>query len=360
MTTRFAVGMLVDEKTGIKVIGPSNPFDGKLTLIYAMRMNSAGVALASAARSAAILPVGDPEKTLYGRDGHPIIQTARTAKEAVDLAEKVAKIGGMRVGSGGSRTYVDKNEAYLIEGYGPGDYAITGPMRDLSFGSANTIVSPKLKHLESYPMGFLRAKRAQELLDKRGWYADDTPWRQGHVTSPYLFRCLRDHKHGFDQTYLYDDRGNIANWGYNLISAWGYVCEISSEQPDLLSVFWITPNFPPFSPFIPFFMGSNKIPPTFAIGTSNNTDVFQELVRVTGYNIGSADKLQAFWEAFEFETVREMRYVVDDAKTLVKRGDRKGAEELLYKFTEAKCELALAYAQRLIKSVSEGGISLAK
>ena len=362
--TRFAVGIFVNEKTGVKVIGAVNPLDSKKLISwsvgYPYRLNSAGVALTSAGRSAAFPPKGDGDKTIYGRDGNEIIQTARTAKEAIDLAEKVAKTGGVRIGSGGSRTYVDKNEAYLLEGYGPGEYAIIGPMKDVSYAHANTIVSPKLKHLEAYPMGFLRAKRAQELLDKRNWYSDSTPWREGQITSPYLFRCLRDHKTGLDQTYLWDNTGNISNWGYDQISRWAYVCEISATHPDLLSIYWTTPNFPPFSPFIPFFIGLNKVPPAFEAGPANKTDVFQNLIRAIGYNMEAADKVQAFWEAFEIETIREMRYVINNAKALVKAGDMKGAEAQLYEFTNSKCELAVTYAQRLFDKVSEGTVNLEK
>ena len=95
--------------------------------------------------------------------------------------------------------------------------------------------------------------------------------------------------------------------------------------------------------------------PRFAVGKTNRTAIFHELVTAIGYNLSYADKVQQFWEAFEFQTLREMFYpwggVLAEAKTSMKAGDRGKAEDLLYEFTSKKCELALTYAAELTEKV---------
>lgn len=369
MTLRFAVSISVDEKTGIKVISCSEPaipegkggplaWDPAAKLYPASFLSSCGVAASQNLRGALHAAEGDPDVTLYSLAGK-VLQSARTAKEAIEMAEKIAQTGGVRVGAGGSKIYADKDEAYMIEGYGPGDYAITGPMKDLSFAHANTIIAPSIKHLErSWPSGIRRMQRAQELLDQRGCYCESIPWAGGQITTPYFFRILRDHKYGFDATYSRDDRGNISWWGCGGRTAYAMVNEISEDYPDLLSIWWATPNFPPLSPFIPFFTGVTNIPPTFAVGAANETEVFQKLVNTVRYNLGWLDEVQEFWEAFDGQTVREVFYLTRKARELAKAGDRKGTVELLYKFTSGKCELAVTYAKALMEKISENQISV--
>lgn len=360
MTPKFAVDISLNEKTGIKLIGPSEPPWICPALHY---LNSCGVALQSNSRSTKYPEQTDIQKSLYGREGMRILQEAHTAKEAKEIAEEIAQTGGCQPWlpgasfGGGSRTFADKDEAYIVEGFGPGKYAIVGPMRDTAFAHANYIISPQLKPVEAVPVGVRRAKRAQELLDQRleTMPSVASPTGAGSLTQAYLFRILRDHQYGFDQTYAYDDRGNISGWGYATTNQFAVVSAISADYPDLLSTWWSTPNFAPFSPFIPFFIGINQVPPTFAAGKTNKTAIFAELVTAIGYNLSYADKVQQFWEAFEFQTLREMFYpwsgVVANVKTLMKAGDRKKAEDLLYEFTNNKCELALTYATELTEKV---------
>jgi len=360
MTPRFAVDILVNEKTGIKLIGPAEPRWICPALHY---LNSCGVALQSNARSNKYPEQSDIQKSLYGREGMRILQEAHTAKEARDIAEEIARTGGCQPWlpgdsfGGGSRTFADKDEAYIVEGFGPGKYAVVGPKRDTAFAHANYVISPKLKRSEVTPVGIRRAKRAQELLDQRMETVASVacPTGAGSLTQAYFFRILRDHQYGFDQTYAYDDRGNISGWGYATTNQFAVVSAISVDYPDLLSTWWSTPNFAPFSPFIPFFIGINQVPPAFAVGKTNRTAIFHELVTAIGYNLSYADKIQQFWEAFEFQTLREMFYpwggVVAEAKIAMKAGDRKKAEDLLYEFTSKKCELALTYAAELREKV---------
>ena len=117
MVPSFAITLRVNQETGIKVIGIGTPSTINKELWF---LNSHGVTFQSNARSVYKPGKGDVHKTLYGQAGCEILQKVRTAKEAIDLAEKIAQTTGVRTGGGGTRTFADKKEAYLIEGSGPG------------------------------------------------------------------------------------------------------------------------------------------------------------------------------------------------------------------------------------------------
>ena len=133
---------------------------------------------------------------------------------------------------------------------------------------ANYNIDPAMQQLEGRPSGMNRAARAQELIDERA----------GSITTPYLFSVLRDRDlYPFDSTLSYDNRGNVAVWCYGGRTNYCHFEEISADYPDFLSVLWITPNFPVTSPFLPFFIGLEEVPPSFADADTNQTEVFQEL-----------------------------------------------------------------------------------
>ena len=66
------------------------------------------------------------------------------------------------------------------------------------------------------------------------------------------------------------------------------------------------------------------------------------------------DDVQKFWEAFEFQTVREKREMEKEVKKLADEGDREAAESVLYDFVNEKCELAVAYAKELTELMVDG------
>ena len=69
-----------------------------------------------------------------------------------------------------------------------------------------------------------------------------------------------------------------------------------------------------------------------------------------------ADEVQEFWESFEDQALREIWHLRKDVISLLKDGDEKGAEKMLYDFVNDKCELAVEYAQELTKAVNAHGL----
>ena len=66
------------------------------------------------------------------------------------------------------------------------------------------------------------------------------------------------------------------------------------------------------------------------------------------------DDVQKFWEAFEFLTVREKKDMESEVIQLADKGNKEGAQSILYDFVNKKCELAVAYAKELTKLIVEG------
>lgn len=326
---------------------------------YRQFLNNNGVGQQSNARSGNRTWEGDFNKTIYGDEGFRVLAESTTAEEAIAIAKQIADADGVRVPGGGSRTIFDKKEVYLIEGFGKGDYAIHGPWRNDIISHANYLLAPELRKFQDVPSGLFRGQRAQELLDKRGKYAEETSHLPtGQITPAYMFSICRDAEYrdpktgGFDQTYKSDDR-NIARLGYNTTSRYGIVIEIPKSNEKFLSTMWVAPGFPPFVPFLPFFNGVSTVPPAIGPIATNKTDVFWDLCTVLTYNPAYQAKVQGFWESFEFETLREMNYLFAIWKLYTEQGKTKEAEDLLYSFTNERVELAIDYAKNWVKVIDD-------
>ena len=331
------VRITVNEKTGIKTIN---------------ELNSCGVARQGNGRNpfpgmeGGASTFADPKEAYvveyaFAKKDHPhakdpheaALASARTAKEAVDVCVKELPAGS---------------------------YHIIGPLRNQAFGQANAYLTPALLALQSDPaFSRDRQKRVQDLLradDPR--HGPTVSGASGQISTLYLFSVLRNHEvpWGFDTTWKFgrQDLGDLCRWSYRGISRNGDVREISSDYPDLLSIYWTTAHFPAFSPFLPFYIGLTSIPPTFADGKTNESDIFRELFHAIAYKMNYADDVQRFWESFDLLTVSELELFETDVKGFMDRGDRKGAEKLLYNFSNRKCELAVSYAKELVKIIVEG------
>ena len=227
-----------------------------------------------------------------------------------------------------------------------------GPLTSGTFSCANAFISPKLKHLESMPKGYNRRIRAEKLLEKRKWGNAYSPFVLGRITTPYLFRILRDRNNTSpDLTYEDDTRGAISLFSFERRTVFGEINEIDPANPDMLSICWATPNFPPTSPFIPFFTGLEEIPPSFGESSENKTNVFQELLNAITFDLEVIPNIQSFWESFEYKTLCELKYLREQIEDLVDGGDRKSARERLYQFSNEKCEKSIEYAEKLIQWV---------
>jgi hypothetical protein len=125
----------------------------------------------------------------------------------------------------------------------------------------------------------------------------------------------------------------------------------------MLSIRFEAPNSPLFSPHVPFFIGQGEVPPSWRDAETNRTLVFQELMNAVLYNLDIADDVRSFWESFDDETAREVYgFVLPEAKSLIEKDDREAARELLYRYSNSRCEAAVTYARQLIAAVKKTSV----
>lgn len=333
--SKIVVRMTVDDETGIKVIGMLNS-EG-----VGAAGNGIGCVPGAQCDSDTYIDKDSGYRLDHGymKDAYPdychdypwlarsyILRKAHSAEEALKLA---------------------------TDGLPPGSWEITGPIKDNAFGAANTFIGPHLWNFSKDPAGWnkdVRRERAQQLLDER----------MGTITTPWMFRIMRDHDlYDYDLTVSSDNDGHIARRGYNGFNGGTYYCfvnEVHPEYTDMLSVYWTTFNWQLISPFLPFFIGLPAIPPAVTEGDANKTVVFQELLNAVAYNMDLLPKVEQFWESFEFETLREIVYLEKQVIKLVDDGNREAAEQLLYDFCNEKVELAITYATMLTEKVIEDSL----
>lgn len=348
----FGLRITVDEETGIRVI-----WDARTRKVP--RMNNYGVCHTQNYRTDCKAMTEDPDnlKTLYGDTGDVILSKAKTAKEAIDMAIVIADRDGVRSQCGGAKVYADKDEVYMIEGGDIGSYAISH-YTNIALAQSNTIINPAWKDHEAFLCGMTRMLAAQEYLDQ--FVRANEPYGKsgGQISSPIIMKAFRLHEGGFSRLYQGNGwlKGTVASLGHQGGTEFASFGEIDKKYTNTLSIFWTTPFYPVFTPFIPFFVGIEKIPPSFAVGEENKTHVFVELINAIRYNMDLADEVQEFWESFENQTLCEIWHLRQDVISLLKDGDEKGAEEMLYDFVNDKCELAVEYAQGLTKAVNAHGL----
>lgn len=339
LTPTRVVSITVDEKTGIRSIGGALNDQGVTAQhngrrpLPGMRGRSDTWADANEAYIVEYAYVVADHPDAVRSSSRKALAAAHTAKEAVDI---------------------------YVAGLPEGSYYILGPFRNEAYGHANAYIEPELwpsQRDSTYSRN--RGERAHELLQERNSWRNATEssvW--GEISSLYLFGILRTHDTpwGFNSTwtFYYEESGNICRWGHDAISSIGTVSEVNAEYPDLLSIYWCAPAFPAFCPFIPFFMGLDEIPPAFADGEKNESDIFRELFSAVSYKMDYADGVQKFWESFDHQTVSELMFFYRDVEELLDDGDMEGAKQLLYNFSNAKSELAISYAKELVKLIVEG------
>jgi len=359
----FGLRMTTNEETGIKVI-----WDARYRKVP--RLSSEGVTHTQNARTSPGAftwksETGN-EKTLYGLDyGHAILGKAHSAKEAIQMAEEIAKEYGVRSGTGGAKMYGDPYEVYLIEGNGPDQYDVM-QFENEAVAHANAYLSPKLKPtLESNSSGLARMQSMARLLALR----DNTGYQfgsaRGNIDTEYFMSLFRYHVWEWEdiarpmnkwEVGMQGDYGNICRWGATSGSTFASFAELPKSNTDMFSIFWTTAGIPHLGPYLPFFIGIPKIPPSFAVGEENQTKVFAELDKVVRFNLNYGAEVELFWQAFDRQTILECKYVKIDAKALIDEGKKDEAGMVLYDYVENRCDQAIKYAQELTKAINEKGL----
>jgi len=342
-TTRpHYVGMEVNEETGIKNIGTGDY--GKLSGDLVYRVNSHGVSELWLAMGR--IPGANAEgKAFVDADEGYIVELAYMVKDYPDVNIKSFNWILERA------TSAKEAVKLLTEGLPKEIYNVFGPLTDIAYAQSNTLIyKPFIKYLADPLYSLNRQERIQELLDRRR----DEQGKNKQVNALYAFSILRDRQYKEEYSRSSDNRGNISRFAYAGGTQSAGLNELPSKHPELLSIHWRTLNYPPTSPFLPFYIGLPEIPPTFAQGPDNEVNVFNELFNAVSYKMDYMDDVQKFWEAFEFQTVREKPEIESEVIQLADKGNKEGAQSILYDFVNKKCELAVAYAKELTKLIVEG------
>jgi hypothetical protein len=334
-------------------------------------MNDKGVILAAGGRHARQLtPVPDAPKN---RSKMELLRTCNSAAEFVKAwSEDFAKYGGR---GSGCTLVVDTKEGYGLEGANvmskdSPSYAIHGPMTDQVFVSANFFISKRLKAFAEGGVGsgYNRAKRMWQLLIDRQYdtitmqpsrptlTGDKMPpfTRGGGITPAYFMKCLRDHgninpRDGSYSCYVPEERGQGALcchglWEYTVAAYFGVT---RTEYTDLLTCEWITPNQPCISPFLPVYIGVNRIPK--ALDTTDAYELFEKLRAAVENHPEYRDEVTRRWSVFEIQAIEESCLLEKAAITLIEKRQTTEVREMLTVFVQKKYDEAMATCEKILE-----------
>jgi hypothetical protein len=255
---------------------------------------------------------------------------------------------------------VDPKEGYCLEGANfayddPANYTVHGPMYDQVFASANFYISKRLKMIAEAGIGagYNRAKRLWQLLIDRQYDATIMQPKMGGITLSYFMKCLRDHgninpEQGRLSSYIAEERGDCALCCHGL---WEYTSNafIGISRPDhtdLFSCEWITSSQPCISPFLPVYIGVNKIPK--ALGTTEAYELFEKLRAAVEYHSEYREDITRHWSVFEIQTIEESYLLERTVTALADKGKVTEARELLTVFVQKKCDDAAATCEKML------------
>jgi len=266
---------------------------------------------------------------------------ATGAKEATELiVEIVGKEGKSKNGT--AFACVDPQEAYIVETYQKKSETI-GPLKNVFFAYGNYMLSPGMKAFEKKKRGEKRALRAENLLKER----------TGAITLPFLFRLMRDHETPPDLSLPWDD-GNICTHGYERDSRASGICVLDRQYPRWLSVLWASLNLPCLTPFLPFYIGIREVP--FAFTSARAYEIFEDLNLALGKSPSLREAACHFWEAFEYQTLREAVPYEGNVRLSLERKNEAKAEEMLTTFVFARTREALSSAEKMLRCGRYKGI----
>lgn len=288
------------------------------------------------------------EKETTGPDTAEVLriglEKGATAKGSVDgVAKAIEK--GFAYGAGGcSLLFNDPQEAWYMELSGR-HWGAKGPIRNDTFSCSNYYQIPEMEKYESAAAIFKektmgRKQRAQSLLEGI----------RGEITIPFLMQFSRDQKFPPERAYSYDNR-IICNEGWNDWSVSGNIAVSDPKYPDILSVLWVAINRPNVSPFIPFYIGLTELPKEFE--NEGASETFNELRTLVDENPKHRDWVAQTWKNFEYRQLGEVTLLERKIITMLKNGDKKGAQILLNTFVKGKSDEAMKIAQQLIKKIKE-------
>jgi hypothetical protein len=322
-------------------------------------LNEKGVACSQGLRITKQYPPPPPTKPEFISSG----EMMRTCNSAPDYV-KMWSENYMRHGApwgGRCNLVVDPTVGYCLEGanfvYGdPSNHTIHGPMYDQVFASANFYISKRLKMIAEAGIGagYNRAKRLWQLLIDRQYDSTVMQPRLGGISLSYFMKCLRDHgnvkpEDGRLSSYIAEERGDSALCCHGL---WEYTSNafIGVARPDYTDLFsceWMTSSQPCISPFLPIYIGVNKIPQ--ALATTEAYELFEKLRAAVEYRPEYREEITRHWSVFEIQAIEESYLLEREAAPLADDGKVEDARALLTLFVQKKCDEAMAACEKMLE-----------
>jgi hypothetical protein len=228
-------------------------------------------------------------------------------------------------------------------------------MCDQVFASANFYISKRLKMIAEAGIGagYNRAKRLWQLLIDRQYDATVMQPKMGGITLSYFMKCLRDHgnvkpEEGRLSSYIAEERGDSALcchglWEYTSNS---FIGVSRADHTDLFSCEWITSSQPCISPFLPIYIGVNKIPK--ALGTTESYGLFEKLRAAVEYHPEYREDITRHWTVFEIQAIEESYLLERSVAALADQGKVTEAREMLTTFVQKKCDEAEATCEKML------------
>jgi len=268
------------------------------------------------------------------------LQSAGSAEEMAAQIQAIIRTEGKNR-AGSAFSCADYRELYVVEGYKKAS-EIFGPLKDTVFAYANYALTDRLKRYEKVSRGHQRATQAFTLLDQH----------RGALTVPFLIRFCRDHEHPPDTAYTWDDR-NICTHGFGNDTRGSGICLSHRKYPHLLSVLWSAFNQPCKTPYVPFYIGINRLPKVYTHAEAYT--VFENLAVLLEYYPEYQTAVRTYWEAFEMQTLREGENMEKRVAELAEGRRTDAARELLTGFVAGKADRAVADAFKITKKIKRDG-----
>jgi hypothetical protein len=105
---------------------------------------------------------------------------------------------------------------------------------------------------------------------------------------------------------------------------------------------------PCISPYLPVYIGVNKLPEDITSDANPVAKLFEDLRLAIEYHQEYAKKIQQYWTVFEIQTVEESFKVETAASALADKGDIAGARVLLTDFVNKKWAEATAMGKQWV------------
>jgi hypothetical protein len=323
-------------------------------------LNEKGIACSQGLRITKFppLPSGKPGFIPSGE----MMRTCNSAPEYIKMWSENYMRHGAPWG-GRCNLVVDPEVGYCLEGANfvyddPANYVVHGPMYDQVFASANFYISKRLKEAAEGGIGagYNRAKRLWQLLIDRQYDCSVMQPRLSGITLSYFIKCLRDHgnvnpEDGRLSCYIAEERGDSALCCHGL---WEYTSNafIGIARPDhtdLFSCEWMTSSQPCISPFLPIYIGVNRIPK--ALETTEAYELFEKLRAAVEYHTEYRNDITRHWSVFEIQAIEESFLLEKDAAVLADKGEVTEARELLTAFVQRKCDESIAKCEKMLDAL---------